>query len=1272
METGSEPNLVDKEGLCLLSLDGGGVRGLSSLYILQGLMQRLNHERQKDGLLAVKPCDVFDLIGGTSTGGLIAIMLGRLKMTVDACIHAYKELMKSVFEAKLSRIPVDWMGETKARFDSGKLKKAIEKVIIDSGASKDDFLDDGQGRGCRVFVCATAHETTSATRLRSYSLPSKRDISATICEAALATSAATGFFDPVCIGERKFEDGGLLANNPAEEVEEEAANIWCSDSREVMPLVKCFVSVGTGNPGKKAIEDNMLKFLSKTLVDLATETERTEKRMIARWARLFTEKRYFRLNVEQGLQDIGLAEYKEQGRIEAATEEYLDHMQQNTCEHTVRMIQLQTKSRVFCNIPFPRNTRFIGRDELLESLYEKISNNHEGQKLAITGLGGIGKTQIALELAYRVRTKASDCSIFWIPAINKEGLEQTFIDIMQELQLAGWEEKGADSKVLLQQHLSQKSAGRWLLIFDNADDITMWLETDKRTKALVDQLPRSNDGCILFTTRDRKTAVKLAHQEVYTVADADKEMAMQLLHGYLAKKQLMDDTQKAVELLNDLAFLPLAIVQAAAYINENDSALAEYLELLAEQEEDKVELLSQDFEDEGRYREITNPVAATWLISFERIRTSDSLAANYLSFMACVEPTDIPQSMLPAAQSRLQEKSAIGLLKAYSFVVEKTAKGTLDMHRLVHLATRNWLRKENELAEWVTKVRQQLSEAFPNNNHMNRSVWRLYLSHARCVLGYEAYDSKETVARTKLLWKFAGCLSEDGKYNEAEIAYKEVIKARKEVLGEEHPDTLTSIANLASTYRNQGRWKEAEELEVRVMETSVKVLGEEHPDTLTSMANLASTYWNQGRWKEAEELEVQVMETSVRVLGEEHPSTLTSMNNLASTYWNQGRWKEAEELGVRVMEMRVRVLGEEHPDTLTSMANLALTYMNQGRWKEAEELGVRVMETSVRVLGEEHPDTLTSMANLAVTYRNQGRWKEAEELEVRVMETSVRVLGEEHPDTLTSMANLASTYRNQGRWKEAEELEVRVMETRVRVLGEEHPSTLTSMANLASTYRNQGRWKEAEELDERVMETSVRVLGEEHPSTLTSMANLAVTYSEQGRQDKAEPLKKQVMETRVRVLGEEHPSTLTSMANLAVTYSEQGRQDKAEPLKKQVMETRVRVLGEEHPSTLTSMANLASTYWNQGRWKEAEELEVRVMETRVRVLGEEHPDTLTSMNNLAFTWKEQGHDKDAIKLMSDCFRLRTEALGAVHPDTQSSSKILNNWKVEQLDITINL
>jgi hypothetical protein len=180
------------------------------------------------------------------------------------------------------------------------------------------------------FVCAAAKETTNIRRLRSYSLPDELNVQATIGDAALATSAATGFFDPVSIGTRQFVGGALGVNNPVEEVEAEASNIWRSDRGELKPLVKCFISVGTGNPGKKAIEDKMLKFLSKTLVDIATETEKTETRFIARWARHFDEKRFFRFNVEQGLQHVDLAEYKEQGAIEAATDEYFRHAQQKS------------------------------------------------------------------------------------------------------------------------------------------------------------------------------------------------------------------------------------------------------------------------------------------------------------------------------------------------------------------------------------------------------------------------------------------------------------------------------------------------------------------------------------------------------------------------------------------------------------------------------------------------------------------------------------------------------------------------------------------------------------------------------------------------------------------------------------------------------------------------------------------------------------------------------------------------------------------------------
>ncbi|KAG4427974.1 hypothetical protein IFR05_016544 [Cadophora sp. M221] len=277
-----ELNPLDSTGLCLLSLDGGGVRGLSTLYILKSIMDRLNNERKTTGLPLIKPCDIFDLIEGTSTGGLIAIMLGRLEMDVDECIAAYTKLAEAVFSQKKSRLPFNLKGKVKAQFDSSKLEKAIRETLEGSGISENDLFNDGNVRGCRTFVCTVDQTTKSIVRLRSYALSDEPNIPASICQAALATSAATTFFEPVRIGNRKFADGGLGANNPVDEVEGEAANIWCSETADLKPLVKCFLSIGTSNPSIKAFEESLIKFLSQTVVDIATETEETEKRFIAK------------------------------------------------------------------------------------------------------------------------------------------------------------------------------------------------------------------------------------------------------------------------------------------------------------------------------------------------------------------------------------------------------------------------------------------------------------------------------------------------------------------------------------------------------------------------------------------------------------------------------------------------------------------------------------------------------------------------------------------------------------------------------------------------------------------------------------------------------------------------------------------------------------------------------------------------------------------------------------------------------------------------------
>ncbi len=749
-------------------------------------------------------------------------------------------------------------------------------------------------------------------------------------------------------------------------------------------------------------------------------------------------------------------------------------------------------------IPFGRNPRFVGRQDEICKIEDLISMPDSAKKLAITGLGGVGKTQVALELAYCVRDTEPDCSIFWIACTSYEAVEQACMDIAQ---MVGIQDVVATKvKEHIKTYFSQINA-KWLLIVDNADDMDMWTKGSKDSPPLKDFLPFNNQGHIIFTTRNRELAVDLVSSNVIHVRELDEKSGVEFVAKSLPK-DLCHDPRAIITLLEQLTFLPLAISQATAYINKKGITVSDYLVLLKEQETEVVELLSKDFGDDGRYKETQNPVAKTWLISFNQIQKLDELAAEYLSLMACVDPRNIPTMFLPQPVSKLEMTDALGLLSAYSFITIQPGNSFISAHRLVHLATRNWMRKEGQFAAFIIKAADRLSEIFPDDNHTNRQLWREYLPHALSLFREREFHEQQE-QYIGYMQNVGNCLYSDGRYDEAEKLLVKVMEICKQVLGLKHPDTLTTMANLASTYWKQGQWKEAEELEVQVIKFRKQVLGPEHPDTLTTTGNLALTYWKQGQWKEAEELWIQVIEIWKQVLGPEHPDTLSNMANLALIYWNQGKWKEAEELQVQVMKTRKQVLGPEHPETLTNMANLALTYWSQGRWKEAEELQAEELKLCSNILGPEHPDTLTSIANRASTYWKQGQWKEAEELEVQVMETRKQVLGLEHPDTLTSIANLALTYWDQGQWKESEQLQVQVMETRKQVLGPEHPDTLTSMANVAYTWKSLGNIQDALALMNKCVELSNKVLGSGHPDTMSSCN--ALTDWEAAQQTRQDP-----------------------------------------------------------------------------------------------------------------------------------------------------------------------
>ncbi|OPB46100.1 kinesin [Trichoderma guizhouense] len=631
----------------------------------------------------------------------------------------------------------------------------------------------------------------------------------------------------------------------------------------------------------------------------------------------------------------------------------LDKLQQFEQEASkvvkARFSRVQRTSTVKYFVPYTSNPDFVGRLEILKILKDQLGHTQQTSstsqaRTSLYGIGGAGKTQIALEYVFQLQKTHPTVSVFWIHASSAARFRQAFASIAQEYDIPGYAEPKVDMLLLVKGWLEEKDRGEWLMIIDNADDMQLFFgqpvgtlpspSKEKDEEHLARYLPECAHGTILITTRNKQVGVRMTKgQQPIEVLRMNEGESVQLLRAKL--KDISATVTQFSTLSSQLEHLPLALAQAAAFIQETSITVHKYLQLLSNSDMNIVHLLSKDFETVGRDTEAPQAVAQTWMLSFQQIERQHVLASELLSFMSMLDRQDIPaeflshygeQAGVPRGEMELTE--ALGILKAFSFVTETTDSGSFDMHRLVQLVTQT----------------------------------------LRMKLGADHPDTLDSMSNLALTYMY------QDRWKEAEDLNVELIKTYKIKLGADHPHTLISMSNLAYTYRNQGRLKEAEDLN--------------------------------GRLKEAEDLNVEVMEACKIKLGADHPHTLISMGNLASTYMDQGRWKEAEDLNVEVMEIRKIKLGADHPDLLTSMNNLATTYMDQGRWKKAEDLHVEVMETRKMKLGADHPQTLISMHNVAFTWKNQGRHNDALALMKSCAQTRHQVLGSMHPDTIRAQSTV--------------------------------------------------------------------------------------------------------------------------------------------------------------------------------------------------------------------------------------------------------------------------
>lgn len=423
-----------------------------------------------------------------------------------------------------------------------------------------------------------------------------------------------------------------------------------------------------------------------------------------------------------------------------------------------------------------RNRWFVDRTKKLKELEKKLIASDECQWLALVGPGGVGKTQVALQFAYTVKKHWPEYSIFWVPAISAESFEQAFRDIATRCSIALNPEE-EDPKESYRRYLSSDLAGKWLLIVDNADAEDILFRGSSNSRSIIDYLPESEDGLTLFTTRHREIAVSLARNKIIEVQEMDQAEAETSLKKSLTQNELLQEQTTVTKLLNELAFLPLAIAQAAAYLNAMKSSNLEYLALLRSTEQNIVSLLSREFRDDTRYKNSKNFVAATWLVSFDQIRRSDSVAADLLSFLSCIEHKAIPRSIIPSAEPEERIVHAIGTLRAYTFVSRREDSDRCDMHQLVHLATKVWLDEHGVREALNEKVATRLAEIFPSDDYSNRAFWRAYFPHAPQFLRNTRRLDIE--ARYDLCMAVGRCPQADGRVGEAMVWLSECFMWRQ-------------------------------------------------------------------------------------------------------------------------------------------------------------------------------------------------------------------------------------------------------------------------------------------------------------------------------------------------------------------------------------------------------------------------------------------------------------------------------------------------------------
>ncbi|KAI9685462.1 MAG: hypothetical protein M1822_004593 [Bathelium mastoideum] len=692
----------------------------------------------------------------------------------------------------------------------------------------------------------------------------------------------------------------------------------------------------------------------------------------------------------------------------------------------------------------PEAAHFVAREKELAEMHQLLHGQSTRSTVVLHGLGGMGKTQLAI--AYAQRHKEKYTAIFWVNTSDEDSLKLSFLDIVRQIArdqpeataLASIDMKNLDDVVsAVKTWLNVSKNTHWLLIYDNYDNYDNPRLPGNKDKSALDLrrfLPESDYGSIIITTRSSKVALGRRMQLKKLV---DIKNGLEILANASGRHEIADDPA-AIELAKELDGLPLALTTAGVYLEQVTTTCSEYLQLYKaswlELQTNSPQLAS--YEDRTLH--------TTWKLSLDQIERQNTLSVKLLTLWAYFDRQDVWFELLQHGASanydwmrsltkdRLSYDTAIRVLCNYGLVdadssLYEVGSGGYSMHSCVHSWTVSVLNKDWDQSLARLALTCAASKVPDNNTDKWWLLQQRLVSHTMKHQYFVVDGKLDTVGIEWALHNMGNLFKDQGKLAEAEAMYTRALQGTEEALGPKHTSTLDTVNNLGLLYADQGKLAEAEAMYTRALRGREEALGPKHTSTLMTVNNLGNLYADQGKLAKAEAMYTRALQGKEEALGPKHTSTLDTVNNLGLLYADQGKLAEAEAMYTRALQGYEEALGPKHTSTLMTVNNLGNLYADQGKLAKAEAMYTRALQGYEEALGPKHTSTLMTVNNLGSLYADQGKLAEAEAMYTRALQGREEALGPKHTLTLNTVNNLAGLYKDQGKLAKAEAMYTRAL-----------------------------------------------------------------------------------------------------------------------------------------------------------------------------------------------------------------------------------------------------